>query len=390
MTKILVHLSDQTPLDSSSLQIFDRYYAYKQSRHRHNNYQADCEIKIGKNMQIEPSAINVGFYYMPAQPIDATGFDLIIVDAQQHHLEICTPDMYRAFAELDNCYFLTGSVVDDTYPRADRLLSFPNGNIFTHDLSTRPFYPQYYDRFDQDSSAKRKHDMIFINGQNRPHRQYMIDLLRSRAGSAVTVRQNLYTGTTQLDESFFETHEDTKFRHYVNANFSTLDPVYQQTRSIDDYDYYVNVGIDQKFGLISPAHFIIDEYYNHHCVIFPESTWLNGEICITEKLQKCAVAQTIPWPIAGANADVLYNRLGYQTAWNLLPEQLQSYNYERDHVKRYQMCADAIEWMTQHPETLTSARACELLEHNYNLFFSNTIEIMGPRKLDHILRRYAK
>jgi hypothetical protein len=169
-----------------------------------------------------------------------------------------------------------------------------------------------------------KHDMIFINGQNRPHRQFMINLLRSTVGSAVTVRQNTYIGTTELKESFFETHEDTKFRHYVNANCSTLDTVDQETDLIDHYS--VNVGIDQKFGQISPAHFVIDEYYHHHCVIFPESTWLNDEVCITEKLQKCVVARTIPWPIAGANTDVLYKQLGYQTAWNLLPDQLQSYN----------------------------------------------------------------
>jgi hypothetical protein len=385
--KIRVHVAEQTPLDSFSLQIFDRYYAYKQSLNKNNNYEADCEIKVGKNMQIEPDAINIGFYYMPAEPIDATGFDLIIVDGQQHHLEVCTPDMYRAFVELNNCYFLTGAVFDDNYPGADRILSFPNGNIFLHDFLTRSFYPQYYDRLNQ-KTVDTKHDMIFINGQNRPHRQYMIDLLRSTVGPAVTVRQNTYTVTTELEESFFETHEDTKFRHYVNANCSTLDPVHQETKLIGQYS--INVGIDQKFGHISPAHFVIDEYYHHHCVIFPESTWLNDEICITEKLQKCAVARTIPWPIAGANADVLYKQLGYQTAWNLLPEQLQSYNYERDHVKRYQMCADAIKWMTEHPEILTSDRARELVEHNYNLFFSNTIEIMGPVKLDQILQRYAK
>jgi hypothetical protein len=116
--KIRVHVAEQTPIDSFSLQIFDRYYAYKQSLNKNNNYQADCEIKIGKNMQIEPDAINIGFYYMPAEPIDATGFDLIIVDGQQHHLEVCTPDMYRAFVELNNCYFLTGAVVNDTYPSA--------------------------------------------------------------------------------------------------------------------------------------------------------------------------------------------------------------------------------------------------------------------------------
>jgi hypothetical protein len=46
--------------------------------------------------------------------------------------------------------------------------------------------------------------------------------------------------------------------------------------------------------------------------------------------------------------------------------------------------------MTEHPEILISDRARELVEHNYNLFFSNTIETMGPVKLDQILQRYAK
>lgn len=385
--KILVHVADNTPVDSFSLQIFDRYFAYQQSKNRHNNYQAHCEIKIGRNMPLESDAVNIGFYYMPSAPVAAKNFDLVIVDGQMHHLEVCTGHMYQAFVENDNCYFLTGAVVDADYPRSNRILSFPNGNIFVHDFFTRPYYPQYYDRFDQKNNSERKYDMIFINGRNRPHRQYMIDLIRARSGTAVPIRQNNYTGEPILQDSFFETKEDTDFRHFVNANVAT-EPWATNNREIEHY--YIPVGLNQKFGMISPAHFVIDEYYNYRCVIFSESTWLNNEVCITEKIHKCLASRTIPWPVAGANVDVLYNKLGFQTAWNLLPEQLQSYNYEQDHVKRYQMCADAIEWMTQHPETLTSARACELLEHNYNLFFSNTIEIMGPRKLDHILRRYAK
>lgn len=384
--KILVHLDNNTSENSSSLQVFDYYYAYNQSRNKHNNYRADCEIKIGKNMSVEAGAINIGFYHMPKDPVNSDKFDFLIVDGGQHHLEVCTPEMYRAFVELENCYFLTAALVVDGYPGADKLLPFPFTQI-TRDFLTRPFYPQYYDRGNQKIENSRQ-NMIYINGQNRPQRQYMMDLLESTVGTAMTIRQNNYTTASKLNDSFFETRQDTQFREFVNNYCANQDNVDQETQGY--YDRSIQIGIDQKFGRSPPGFFVIDEYLAYHCVIFPETTWLNDEVWITEKLLKCAITKSIPWPIAGSNTDVLYNQLGFKTAWNLLPEQLQSYNYEKDHIARYRMCAEAINWMAQHPEILVSAQAQDLVEHNYNYFFSNTIEALGPIKLDQILRKYSK
>ena len=366
--------------------MFDYYYAYNQSRNKSNNYRADCEIKIGKNMPIEAGAVNIGYYHMPGNRVDSDKFDFLIVDGGQHHLEVCTPEMYRAFVELENCYFLTASVVVNDYPRADKMLFFPN-IIIVRDYLTRPFYPQYYD-YDSQKINKNKQNMIYINGQNRPHRQYMMDLLGSIADTAVTIKQNNYTATSKLNDSFFETEQDTKFREFVNNYCTNQDNIDQKTQKY--YDRSIQIGIDQKFGRIPPGFFIIDEYLAHHCVIFPETTWLNDEVWITEKLLKCAITRSIPWPIAGANTDVLYNQLGFQTAWNLLPKQLQSYNYEKDHIARYRMCAESIKWMAEHPEILVSDQAQDLVEHNFNYFFSNTIEARVAIKLDQILQKYSK
>jgi len=366
--------------------MFDYYYAYTQSRNKHNNYQSDCEIKIGKHMPIEPGAINIGFYHMPRNKVDSDKFDFLIMDGGHHQLEVCTPEMYRAFVELENCYFLTGAKVVDDYPGADKMLSFPYISII-RDYFTRPFYPQYYDYHNQEVK-KNKQNMIYINGINRPHRQYMMDLLQSVVGDAMTIKQNNYSPVSKLNDSFFETNQDKQFRQFVNNYYANQDNIDQITQ--DYFDKSIQIGIDNKFGRIAPGFFVIDEYLAYHCVIFPETTWLNDEVWVTEKILKCAITRSIPWPIAGANTDVLYNQLGFKTAWNLLPKQLQSYNHEKDHIARYRMCAESIKWMTEHPEILVSDQAKDLVEHNFNYFFSNTIEAQVAVKLDQILRKYSQ
>ena len=381
--KIIVHLCDNTPTNCTSLALFDYYYAYRQSANKNNNYQSDSEIFIGHNLDFVPDAINIAFYHMPTKPIQLGKFDFIIVDAGQHHLEVCTAEMHKAFVEIEECYFLTGSVVSNDYPKADKLIPFPY-TLPLRDTWFRPFYPQYYDRHSRSIQDRKKH-MIFINGQNRSNRQYMADLLSS---TGINIRRNNLGSTSKLIDSFFESQDDTAFRDFVNdycCNQDDSDHVAQNY-----YDRSIKVGIDGKFGPSVPGFFLLDEYYQYYCVIFPETAWLNDEVWITEKFSKCAIAKSIPWPIAGANTDVLYNDLGFLTAWNLLPENLQAYNYEPDHAKRYRMCAEAIKWMADHPEILISDRAQALVQHNYEQFFTNTLEAMGPIKFDQIIKNIIK
>jgi hypothetical protein len=252
---------------------------------------------------------------------------------------------------------------------------------------SRPLFPQFYDREARPKQAGK--NLIYINGANRPHRQYMADILTEVAGSLVDIRHNsAFSKLTELNpwETFFETAEDTAFRKFVDRHCGVEGVPVEMPRGY--YERSIVVGIDGRQGRIPPGYFILDEYLAYHCVIFPETTWYNDSIMVTEKICKPAITRTIPWPISGANTDTLYNQLGLKTAWNLLPEQLQLYNYERDHVQRHQMCVEAIKWVGENPEILTGPEAQAIVEHNYTWFFSNTIETIGPKQLDKIIQEY--
>lgn len=370
---------------SASLHIFDYFYAYMQSKNRNNNYKVDIDIKIGQNLYHDPEAINIGFFSMPHQTIQPDQFDLVIVDANHHHLEVCTQPMYDVFVAHDNCYMISGSYVDVDYPRADRIIFYPY-IVMTRDIYTRPYYPQYYE-LERQIDQPRK-NMIYINGQNRSNRQFMMDLIEKTAKGHITVRKNTYQICSKLIDSFFETQQDQVFRDYVNSYCYVENNIDQLTQGY--YDSSIPTGVDGKFGAIAPGYFILDEYWQYQCVIFPESTWLNDEAFITEKFIKPLITRAIPWPVGGANIDLLYNKMGFMTAWNLLPESLQAYNYEKDHLRRYNMCAEAMAWLADHPEILFGDQAQHIIKHNYDFFFTNTLEDQVPKQLENILDKYKK
>jgi hypothetical protein len=388
--KINVHIVENSGRNSNgheylALHVFDFYYAYMQSKNQHSNYQADLEIAIGSDLTWDPTAFNIGFYNMPETPVDHERFDLIMLNANGIGFEASTEELHRTLVTYDNACLMSASYVDPTHPLADKIITFPYF-LMTRDWFNRPFYPQYYERKYRPKQPGK--NLIFINGQNRPHRQYMQDLIGGATG--VDIRTNNFSVMSKLSEwdYHFESAEDTVFRNFVNNQFVIADS--QEVPSHDYYDLSIKIGIDQKYGSIPPGYFIIDEYWDYRCVIFPETNWYNDNVFLTEKIGKTLVTKTLPWPIGGANTDVLYNQLGIKTAWNLLPERLQLYNCERDHAKRYQMCAEAIRWVGEHPEVLTTPLAQEMLESNYIWFFDNTMDANAPVKLDKIIQRIKK
>jgi len=382
--KINVHLANKMNPDVTSLQLFDWYYAYTQFKNKHNDYKTNLSIKIGPDLPMDQDAINIGFYNLPKHPVEHEKFDLVILDANQHHLEFVNQEMYNAFINYNNCYLLSGVWVDPTYPRADKIITL-SFFIMNRDFYVRPFYPQYFDR--QMARNRPRQNLIFINGQPKPNRQFMAGLVESVCGPLVTVKKDAYRGQLNVNPCWFETPEDTEFREYFS------DPAVVKYSNMLGKNFYTNsvmIGIDKKFGAVAPGYFLIDEYWDYSCVIFPDTTWLNDEVFVTEKISKCAVSRSIPWPIGGANMDVLYDQIGFKTAWHLLPDHLKSYTYEKDHVKRYRMCAEAIKWLAEHPEKLIDTQALEIIEHNYNFFFNNTLDATGPIKFDSIIQKYIK
>jgi len=384
--KLHIHLTNDAPLHLTSLQLFDFYYAYLQSKNKDNNYQTDTELKISHEFDPEPGALRIGFYNRPAAPVEHDKYDIILLNADGLGLDSCTKEIHHAVTTYDNCYFITAAYVDRDHPLADKIIYTPYF-IHTRDWMSRPLFPQFYDREARPKQAGK--NLIYINGANRPHRQYMADILTEVAGSLVDIRHNsAFSKLTELNpwETFFETAEDTAFRKFVDRHCGVEGVPVEMPRGY--YERSIAVGIDGRQGRIPPGYFILDEYWDYHCVIFPETTWYNDSIMVTEKICKPAITRTIPWPISGANTDTLYNQLGLKTAWNLLPQQLQLYNYERDHVQRHQMCVEAIKWVGENPEILTGPEAQAIVEHNYTWFFSNTIETIGPKQLDKIIQEY--
>ena len=364
--------------DSIGLQLFDRWYAYKQSLNL-QKFQTNVQVEFGLP---EPDAINIAFSYLPKKSfINFDLYDFVFFDNAGESLTVATDYISQELVH-DKAFFLCGGFLTDDHPLVSKIIPFNHNIRLMHDCMTRGFYPQYYHRLR--CSYKPNKNMIFINGANRSWRRYFIDsLLQSNV--SVDIKSSLGNLVIETPQCAFEDPYDSVFREQLNNLYSNA--------TIQDYDYYnknVKIGIDEKFGQIPIGCFLIEEYYQYHCVIFPETSWINCEHFATEKIYKCFVAGSIPFPIGGAKTHQQYNAHGYQTAWNLLPKQLQSFDDELDHEKRYQLIVEAIAWLDNNNKIFESEQANSLRDQNQINFFKNTLDVVSVQKLDQVLRQSKK
>jgi hypothetical protein len=355
---------------SIGLQVFDRYYAYRQSLNRNNQYLSDISINFTAP---KSDAINVAYSCMPQEQFcNPDDYDLILLENAGEPLEVATPYIATAL-NSDKTYFMCGAFLEPTHPLIDKIIPYNHNIRLFHDSQTRGFYPQYYDR--ALNKLDNKNGMCFINGANRSWRNYFIDQLQEYSNT-ISIRSSLTTRIAETPDCQFEDTYDKTFREIVNTKY--------QTYYIDNsyYDNGIKIGINSSHGSVPPGYFLLDEYYQHHCVIFPETAWINNQLFMTEKIFKCFVSKSIPFPIGGANIHRLYNQYGYQTAWNLLPVEHQAFDSILDHVDRYQQIIEAIQWLDQHNQVFLSETADNIREQNQNNFFKNTLDIVTIQKLD--------
>lgn len=363
---------------SAALDLLDQYWAFAQYKSRHQDYKPDFEIVTHQGINIDPDSLNIGWFMMPTTDQDFDQFDLILLDNTHHSLEKCNEIMHRCLLDRDNCFLITGAYLTDDHIIKNKSIWLPlQGHV--RNLLLRPCYPQFFER--ELASNKSRHNMIFINGQARANRQYFLNLLLI-ALPEIPVK-NTFPGLVKLEPSVFESDQDTEFRETVNK-LVTANSDYDSIRKY--YDNPVLMGITGKFGQAMPGYMLIDDYVNYHCVIFPETQWLNNQLFITEKSSKCFVGRSIPWPIGGANMIELYRTVGYQTAYDLLPDEFR-YDAIQDHATRHQMCANAIAWAYSNPDIWISDQAQQIIENNYNNFFTNTYDAQGVKQLDSILTK---
>ena len=151
------------------------------------------------------------------------------------------------------------------------------------------------------------------------------------------------------------------------------------------YNEGIVVGSNGQFGTILPGYLIMKEYFEYRCIVFPESTWQNNELALTEKAWKCFFTGSLPMPLGGSNINMMYNQFGLYTAWNLLPDHLREFDQIINHQQRYQGFAQAVKWLNDNPDSLVGDRARELIDKNYRQCFSTITHAKSSEILYNIL-----
>lgn len=361
---------DQDLVDA---QIFDCFYAYLQSMTA-PEYNSPIDVKF--NAPHESTDFNILCRYLPENVGDheLSTYDLIFLCNGGEPLNVTTPAMDKLITHK-KVYLIANSFVDQTHDWHEKIIWMPLHVQMCRDRWTRCFYPQYHDNM-KNRTIVRQPQLVAINGSIRTNRRYFFDLLTTHLLS-VPQRSNIGTKIHKLNDASCESLEDTQFRIWINNQYNN-DSVPEPDKY---YHHGINVGVDNKFGTIVPGHFIIPEYFEYSAVIFPEVSWLNDELAITEKASKCFYAKSMPFPIGGASTNRLYNEIGFYTAWNLLPDQLKQFDKIKNHVERYHECIKAIQWLHANPEVFDSESYHDMVDQNFANFLTCDCDHKAIHKL---------
>ena len=86
----------------------------------------------------------------------------------------------------------------------------------------------------------------------------------------------------------------------------------------------------------------------------------------------CFISGSITMPVAGSIVNFLYNSVGFYTAWNLLPAELQEFDSESDHQRRYKGLVEAIDWLWNNRDVTNGSQFHDMVLHNQQLFLRNS------------------
>ena len=359
---IKINVHSMAPTDAVGLQIFDYVYAWLQSQSKDTNYRTDVQIKISN--KLDPDSFNILFASMPSVPlIDLDQYQLVILDNADEQLEVSTGVIYDTFNAHDHVYLLANSYLSKQHPLSGRIIPTIFDNWKFKQYNLMPSYPQYYD-FKINKDARRQ-PLTFINGRNSSWRWHFRQCL-GRHLPDIMVKSEMTEDDqiVEIGESYFEGSEDTTFRNWLNNEYHAL-TLEQATAHYLYHDQAVKCGIDNRYGVVPAGYFLIDEYFNHHVIVYPESSWLNDQLNVTEKAIKCFYSQCFPAPLSGSGVNQLYNELGFYTAWNLLPPEHQTFDYNKNHYERYEQMAQAMKWLHDHPEVFETQQAKDMIESNF-------------------------
>lgn len=370
--------------NSHGFQIIDALYAYLQSFS--DKYKFDFADVCITNEFDTDADINIFCDYMPTELNDSIflEYDYVFFNNACEPLTVATEFMKKKLLEYDNCYFISNSLLTEKHWLYNKVIWWPANVMDCKRLWTDHFYPHFFDNHRRMGKDRSK-NLIYINGRNDSNRHDVLEYIKHN--TSVPALSNISTYISEVKDSFFETVEDTEFRDYINCKYEN-NVVRKQKSNYLDEENQIHAGINGKFGQYPPGYLIMDEYFDTKCVIFPESTWQNDECAITEKSCKCWLSGSLPWPIGGSNLNALYNEIGFQTAWNLLPDNLQEYDSEKNHHKRYLKLYQAISWLENNIHVLDSDEYHQMIVQNRNNFLLCVQDIHAITKLEKLKKAF--
>jgi len=356
------------------IQMFDGLYAYLKSK--------NTNIKLVITESFDPTAdVNIFYTSMPAERVDVDKFDIVLLSNAGEATNIAT-DVIRDQLSNKNTYLITNAFLDKSHKLYNKVLCWPDAFTQTKNYWCLPFYNFYFENNINKTECSRKNTVAQIQGANRTVRHNFFKSLKDmKSINNIGKLDNTLINTTP---GYFESNEDEKFRKELEK----LHPEVYDTFNNEDYVYYEEVechGIDGQFGRIPPGYKVLKEYFETSCVVYPETSWKNSELAITEKGLKCFYAECLPFPIGGAYTNKIYNDLGFYTAYNLLPETLQKFDSELDHFKRHSMALKGLRYLCNNLDIFGSKEFKQYTTSNKINFHTKSVEFNGIEKLHEVL-----
>lgn len=368
--------------ECAAMDVFDCLHAYYQSQT--TNLRSNHTITF--NQYSSDNNVNILLAEMPESEVDYAPYDLIFF-CNGLESYIIGNNIIRDNLHLPNAFLISQSHVTDDHPLKEKIIWSPAAVIFPHSraMSFSFLYPQSF-YFSQFKNTTRNKNIALINGENRSWRQYLMDQVRGKIPDLHVVSK-MSSSVHETGYAYFASSDDTNFRELVEELYKNQ---IDKQATTTYYTDTVNIGITRDYGFAVPGYLPLPEYFEYKCIVWPESSWSNNDLTITEKIIKCLMYGAIPWPVGGSNLNAQYNQLGIQTAWNLLPEQLQCYDSIQDHPLRYQKLAEAIAWANGHAEIFSGEQYENCLKQNFEAIIKFTPAADAMARLDKIINDFSR
>lgn len=378
MNKLLqIRIHNLNNTDRYASQIWEYYYSYRQSICYPNKppieiIYEDIEGFSDNNTNVLHVGID-DFEDFDVEYINK--YDLILFDNTIEHLCMGNDTALKIIKNNINVYFVVGSFVHPEYHLFEKCITMPDDW-----MSCRNWYtnPKVFLSYGVLANNKKNNKMIYIGGELRSYRKYIIDLVQE-IGIPILQNSDEITFTTDGGNG---TLYDRGFAEECNTDYNIF-----KGAAVNKFYERIQFGLPQRItGEATISYFILPEYQTHSCIVYAESCFINDTIFLTEKTFKCIVSKTHFVIFAGKNTYKLLNDYGLRSILELVPNGL-AFDCIENHKERFKEQIKSLAYLQQHPEIFNSDAAVEILNSNYEEFFSGN-KFMEPtlNKFNTILR----